>query len=88
MADDINNIEVSDYEIREHFKLLTLRPITKQSLSVGKSIAKIAQWHIFEVLKLGLMPVRVGNYYLMKADILDKVFKELDKGSIENANKK
>jgi hypothetical protein len=88
MADNINNIEVSDNEIREHFKMLTLRPITQQSLSVGKSIAKIAQWHIIEILKLGLMPVRVGNYYLMKADVLDKLFKELDKSSIESADKK
>ncbi len=85
MSDDLNNsIQVSDEEIREHFKLLTLRPITHRTLSVAKCIVKVAQWHIIEVLKLGLMPIRVGNYYLIKADVLDKLFKELDKGSFEN----
>jgi|WetSurMetagenome_2_1015567.scaffolds.fasta_scaffold147122_1 hypothetical protein len=84
MVDDIRNIEISENEIREHFKMLTLRPITQRTLSVGKCIAKVAQWHIIEVLKLSLMPIRVGNYYLMKADVLDKLFKELDKNSMEN----
>jgi hypothetical protein len=88
MVDDIQNIEVSDNEIREHFKMLTLRPITTRTLSVGKCIAKVAQWHIVEVLKVGLMPIRVGNYYLMQADVLDKLFKELDKNSIESADRK
>jgi hypothetical protein len=84
MVDDIRNIEISEHEIREHFKMLTLRPITQRTLSVGKCIAKVAQWHIIEVLKLSLMPIRVGNYYLMKADVLDKLFNELDKNSMEN----
>ena len=84
MVDDIRNIEISENEIREHFKMLTLRPITQRTLSVGKCIAKVAQWHIIEVLKLSLMPIRVGNYYLMKADVLDKLFNELDKNSMEN----
>jgi hypothetical protein len=87
MVDDIRSIEISESEIREHFKMLTLRPITGRTLSVGKCIAKVAQWHIIEVLKLSLMPIRVGNYYLMKADVLDKLFQELDKNSMENDNK-
>jgi hypothetical protein len=87
MADDIKNLEVSDTEIREHFKMLTLRPITNRTLSVGKCIAKVAQWHIVEALKLGLMPIRVGNYYLVKADVIDKLFKELDKNSLGGENK-
>ncbi len=87
MVDHIKNIEISDHEIRENFKMITLRPITRRTLSVGKCIAKVAQWHIIEVLKLGLMPVRVGNYYLIKADVLDKLFKELDKNSMENDEK-
>ncbi len=85
--DGINDIEVSDSEIREYFKMLTLRPITQPTLSVGRSVAKIAQWRIIKVLKLGLLPIRVGNYYLMKADVLDKVFKELDRSTIESANR-
>jgi hypothetical protein len=87
MAENIKSMEISDDEIRENFKMLTLRPITMQTLSVGKCIAKIAQWHVIEAIKLGLMPVRVGNYYLMKADVLDKLFKELDKNSIESGHK-
>ena len=82
MVEYTKDFEVSDNEIKEHFKMLTLRPITKQTLNVGKYIAKVAQWHIVEVLKLGLMPVRVGNYYMVKADVLDKLFKELDKNSM------
>ncbi len=82
MVEYTKDIEVSDSEIKEHFKMLTLRPITKQTLIVGKYIAKVAQWHIIEVLKLGLIPVRVGNYYMIKADVLDKLFKELDKNSM------
>ena len=88
MAEDVKNIEVSDEEIREHFKMLTLRPITSRTVSVAKCIVIVAQWHIIEALKLGLMPMRVGNYYLIKADVLDKLFKELDKNSIENESNK
>ncbi len=87
MAEYSEILEVSEEEIRENFKMVTLRPITKRTLSVGKCIAKVAQWHIIEVLKLGLMPVRVGNYYLIKADVLDKLFKELDKNSMESSVK-
>jgi len=87
MVENTKNIAISEDEIREHFKLLTLRPITERTLSVGKCIAKVAQWHVIEAIKLGLMPVRVGNYYLIKADILDKMFEELDKNSIERENK-
>jgi hypothetical protein len=88
MVENIKSMEISDDEIRENFKMVTLRPITEQTLSVGKCIAKVAQWHVIEAIKLGLMPVRVGNYYLMKADVLDKLFKELDKNSIESGLKK
>ena len=88
MAEDEQNIEVSDEEIREHFKMLTLRPITNRTLSVAKCIVKVAQWHIIEVLKLGLMPMRIGNYYLIKADVLEKLFQELDKNSIESESAK
>ena len=88
MEEDIRNLEVSDEEIREHFKMLTLRPITNRTLSVAKCIVKVAQWHIIEALKLGLMPMRVGNYYLIKADVVEKMFRELDKNSIENDSRK
>ncbi len=84
---EIMELDVSDAEIKENFKLLTSRPITQRTLSVGKCIAKIAQWHIIEALKLGLMPLRVGNYYLIKADVLDEMFKKLDKNGIEQDKK-
>ena len=79
----IISVDVTEDEIKENFKLLTQRPISQRTISVGKCIAKIAQWHIVEILKLGLMPLRVGNYYLIKADVLDELFKNLDKNSIE-----
>ncbi len=77
------SIDVSDDEIKENFRLLTNRPISQRTVSVGKCIAKIAQWHIVEMLKLGLLPLRVGNYYLVKADVVDELFKKLDKNAIE-----
>ncbi len=80
------SLEVSDDEIKENFRLLTGRPITNRSVSVGKCIARIAQWHVIEILKLGLMPLRVGNYYLIKADTIDDLFQKLDKNSIEQAD--
>ncbi len=84
MVEYSKSLEVSEDEIKEYFKMVTLRPVTRRTLSVGKCIAKVAQWHIIEILKLGLMPMRVGNYYLMKAEVLDKLFQELDKNSMEN----
>jgi hypothetical protein len=78
-------LDVTEEEIKENFKLLTRRPISQRTISVGKCIAKIAQWHIIEILKLGLMPLRVGNYYLIKADVLDELFNNLDKNSIEQS---
>jgi hypothetical protein len=83
----VHSVDVSDDEIRENFKLLTQRPISQRTLSVGKCIAKIAQWHIVEMLKLGLLPLRVGNYYLVKADVVDELFKKLDKNTIEQDKK-
>ncbi len=81
------SMEVTEDEIRQNFMLLTNRPISRRTISVGKCIANIAQWHIIEMLKLGLMPLRVGNYYLIKAEILDEMFKKLDKNSIEQSDK-
>jgi hypothetical protein len=82
------SIDVSEEEIKENFKLLTSRPVNNRTISVGKCIAKVAQWHIIEILKLGLMPLRVGNYYLIKADVIDGLFTKLDKNSIEQADQK
>jgi hypothetical protein len=85
--DKFLSLEISEDEIKENFKLLTSRPISRRTVSVGKCIAKIAQWHIVEMLKLSLMPLRVGNYYLIKADALDELFKKLDRNSIEQSRK-
>ncbi len=80
-------LSITEEEIKENFKLLTGRPITKRTISVGKCIGKIAQWHVIEILKLGLLPLRVGNFYLIKADVVDELFQKLDKSSIEQAKK-
>jgi hypothetical protein len=85
--DQSMSLDVSEDEIKENFRLLTNRPISQRTVSVGKCIAKIAQWHIVEMLKLGLLPLRVGNYYLVKADVVDELFKKLDKNTIEQAKK-
>jgi hypothetical protein len=80
-------LDVSEDEIKAHFKLLTQRPISERTISVGKCIAKIAQWHVIEAIKLGLMPLRVGNYYLIKAEVLDGLFDKLDKNAIDREKK-
>ena len=85
---DSISIDVSEDEIKENFKLLTNRPITQRTISVGKCIANVAQWHVIEILKLGLMPLRAGNYYLIKADVLDEIFRKLDKNGIEQSEHK
>jgi hypothetical protein len=82
------SLDISEDEIIENFRLLTSRPVTTRTVSVGKCIAKVAQWHVIEILKLGLMPLRVGNYYLIKAEVVEDLFQKLDKNSIEQAEKK
>jgi hypothetical protein len=67
---------------RENFKPVTQRPVMGPILSLGKCIANIIQWHIIELLKVVLMPLRVGNFYLMKAKVLDELFQTLDKNAI------
>ncbi len=84
---DVSSVDISEDEIKENFKLLTSRPVSQRTISVGRCIAKIAQWHIVEMLKLGLLPLRVGNYYLIKADMVDELFKKLDKNGIEQDKK-
>ncbi len=83
VSPEVSSVDISEDEIKEHFKLLTSRPVSQRTISVGKCIAKIAQWHIVEMLKLGLLPLRVGNYYLIKADTVDELFRKLDKNAIE-----
>jgi hypothetical protein len=81
------SLEITEDEIKENFKLLTNRPITQRTLSVAKCIANVAQWHVIELLKLGLLPLRTGNYYLIKAEVLDELFRKLDKNSIDQYKK-
>jgi len=72
----------------EKVRLLPQRSISRETISVAKCVAKIIKWHIIEVLKFGLMPLRVGNYYLIKAEGLDGLFQKLDKNSIQQAEKR
>ena len=67
---------------RENFKPVTQRLVIRRALSLGKCIANIIQWHIIQLLKVGLMPLRVSNYYLMKAKVLDELFRTLDRNAI------
>ncbi len=82
---DLPPLEISEEEIKENFKLLTRRPITERTVSVGKCIGRIAQWRVIDILKLSLLPLRSGNYYLIKAEVLEELFRKLDKNSIDQA---
>lgn len=85
MKDGNSTIEVSEEQVRENFRLLTGRPITDRTVSVVRGLARIAQWHLVEALELGLLPIRVGNYYLIKAEVIDGLFKKLDRQAfVEN----
>ncbi len=72
------SLDVSDAEIKENFKLLTQRSISPRTISVGKCIAKVAQQHVIEMLKPGVLSQRIGDYYLIKAEVLDQLFRKLD----------
>jgi hypothetical protein len=66
-------------------ELIEARHPTRAVFSVGKFVLNIAKWHFIELLKLALMPLRAGNYYLIKAEALNELFKELDKKSFEQS---
>jgi len=51
-------------------ELLEARQVTQDSLSLGKCIVNIVKWFVVELLRLVLMPLRAGNYYLMKSEVL------------------
>ncbi len=78
------NINITEEEIKENFRLLTNRPISQRTIYVGKRIAKTAQWRIIETLRSGLISSRVGNYYLVDADIVDELLKELENSHFEH----
>ena len=67
----------------DKLKVLMQSPISQRIISIIRCIAIIAQWHIIQIFKLGLMPLRVSNYYLIKANILDSLFNKLNENSIE-----
>ena len=71
-----------------NFDPVTQQPIAECTFSIGKCIANIAQWHVIELLKVATMPLRVGNYYLIKAQALNEIFRKLDKKSIEQYKSK
>lgn len=61
----------------------TQRPNAVRTHSISECITNIAQWHFIELLKVGLMPLRVSNYFLIKSDELNGLFQKLDKNGIE-----
>ena len=66
-------------------ELIKARHVTQGALSLGKCIVNIVKWHVVELLRLVLMPLRAGNYYLMKDEVLYGLFKKLDKKSFEQS---
>jgi hypothetical protein len=84
----LQSITLRSERRRENFELITQRPIIQDNLSVGNYITNIAQWYAIELLKVGLMPLRVINYYLIKVDVLDKLFHKLDKNAFDQYEKR
>jgi hypothetical protein len=80
---ELSSLKFTDNHTNGKLKALLQRPISQRTISIVRFIAIIAQWHIIQIFKLGLMPLRVGNYYLIKANILDRVFNKLNENSIE-----
>lgn len=74
------SFDVSEAEIRDNFRLLTQRPITRRTVSVGKSIARIAQQHVIEILRPNIINWPTGDYYLIKAEILDQLLQKTTAG--------
>lgn len=66
-------------------ELIEARHVRPCALSLGKCIVNIVKWHVVELLRLVLMPLRAGNYYLMKDEVLYELFKKLDKKSFDQS---
>jgi hypothetical protein len=76
-------LDIPEEEIRLNFRLLTGRPISERSVSVGKCIAKTAQRRVVDLLKSGLIPLRENsNYYLIEAEVVNELLKKLGMGAI------
>ena len=67
----------------DKLKALLQRPISQRTISITSCIAIIAKWHMIQIFKLALMPLRVSNYYLIKANILGSLFNKLNENSFE-----
>jgi hypothetical protein len=72
----------------ENFEVVTQRTVTQDNLSIGNCITNVVQWYVIELLKVGLMPLRVSNYYLIKAKVLHQLFRKLDQNSIDQNEKR
>ena len=80
---ELSSLQSPEYRTNDKLKVLIQSPISQHIISIIRCIAIIAQWHIIQIFKLGLMPLRVSNYYLIKANILDSLFNKLNENSIE-----
>ncbi len=82
--DELPALDLSEDEIKEQFKQLNGRPVCRRTISVGKCIGKTAQRQFIKTLKSGLIPVKVGSYYVIKAEVLESMLKNLDENNSEN----
>jgi hypothetical protein len=80
---ELSSLQFTQDRTSAKLKALRKSPISQHTISIIRFIAIIAQWHIIQIFKLGLLPLRVSNYYLIKAKILDSLFDKLNENSIE-----
>jgi hypothetical protein len=79
----LSSLQFATDSANNKLRVLMQSPASQHIISISKGIGIIAKWHIIQLFKLGLMPLRVSNYYLIKANILDNLFNKLNENSIE-----
>lgn len=79
----LSSLQFAADRANNKLKVLMQSPASQRTISISRCIGIIAKWHIIQLFKLGLMPLRVSNYYWIKANILDSLFNKLNENSIE-----
>lgn len=79
----LSSLQFAADRANNKLKVLMQSPASQRTISISRCIGIIAKWHIIQLFKLGLMPLRVSNYYWIKAKILDYLFNKLYENSIE-----
>jgi hypothetical protein len=72
-------LKVTEDQIKDTLRLMARRPVNKRTIPMGTCRANTAQRNVISVTKLRPLPLRIGNYYFIKADLLDYMIKHFDK---------